>query len=178
VLVEHLAHAERDGADLRERDVGTRVEVDAQLVGVIEVVATDGPRVPVDHPEVDAPHEVRGVVGHELARVAPAGERDGRRLQPLGRAVRHALLKERLSVDAVDPALHHGRPVAQAAHDGVGALDVVVDEVELGQAALGEERLARVAHAHLAPGDVDRRGVRLLGGHCWKDARSCPDRLP
>ena len=116
---------------------------------------------------------MRGVVGHELARVAAAGKRDGRRLQPLGRAVGHALLKERLALHAVDPALHHRRPVAQSAHDRLRALDVVLDEIELRQLALGEEQLARIAHAQLVPADVDRGGLSLLRSHCWKDARSC-----
>ena len=173
VLVEHLAHAERDLAHLRERHVGLGVEIDAQLVRMVEVGAAHRPRVPVDHAEVHAPHQMRRVVGHQLARVAAAGKGDGRRLQPLGRAVGHALLKERLALHAVHPALHHRRALAQAAHDRLGALDVVVDEIELGQLALREEQLAGVAHAQLVAADVDGGGLSLLGSHCWKDARSC-----
>ena len=48
-----------DGADLVEADLRRRVEVDAQLVGMVEVAAAHRPRVPVDHAEVDAPGEVR-----------------------------------------------------------------------------------------------------------------------
>ena len=134
VLVEHLAHAQRHLADLVERNARPGVEVDPQLVGVVEVRAAHRPRVPVDHAEVDPPQQVGGVVGHELARVAPAGERHGGGLQPLGRAVRDSLLEERLAADAVHPALQHGRAIAQAAHDRLLALEVVVDEVELRQA--------------------------------------------
>ena len=171
VLVEHLAHAQRDLAYLRERDIRTGVEIDAQLVGMVQVRAPHGPRVPVDHAEVDAPDEMSGVVRNELAGVPAAGEGDGRGLQPLGGAIGHALLEEGLALDAVDPALHHGRALAQVAHDGLVAVHVVVDEIHLRQAAVGEERLARVAHAHLVSADVND-GVLARLGHGWKDARS------
>jgi hypothetical protein len=152
---ERLAHPERDRPHLGEPDLGTGVEVDPQLVGMVEVVPPHRPWVPVDHPEVRAPDEVRRVVGHELARVAARRERDRGGLQPLRRAVRDALLEERLARDPVDPALHHGRPLAQVAHDRLLALEVVVDEVELRQPALREEHLARAADAHLLVADVD-----------------------
>ena len=74
VLREHLAGAAGDRAHLVEVDVGHRVEVDAQLVGAVEVAAAHRPRVPVDHAEVDAPGEVGRVVDDELARGAPARE--------------------------------------------------------------------------------------------------------
>ena len=64
MLVEHLAHAERHLAHLRERHIRDRVEIDAQLVGMIEVRAANRPGVPVDHAEVHAPHQLRGVVWH------------------------------------------------------------------------------------------------------------------
>ena len=173
VLVEHLAHAQRHLAYLRKGHIGLRVEIDAQLIWVVEIGASHRPGIPVDHAEVHAPHQMRCVVGHQLARVAPAGKRDGRRLQPLRRAVWHALLKERIAADPVDPALHHRRAIAQAAHDGLGALDVVLGEVQLGDLRLGEEQLAGVAQAQLAPAYVDRGRLGLLRCHCWKDARSC-----
>ena len=89
-----------------------------------------------------------------------------------GAAVGHPLLEERLARHAVDPALHHRRALAQMAHDRLLALQVVVDEVELGEPALGEEELARVAHAHLSPADLDDDVLALVACHCWKDARS------
>ena len=130
---------------------------------MVEVGAADGPWVPVDHAEVHAPDEVRGVVRNELARGAAAGERDGRGLDPLRRRLRHALLEERLARHPVDPALHHRRALAQAAEDRRGALDVVVDEIELREAALGEERLGGAADAQLAAAEDDRRVLLLLG---------------
>ena len=199
VLVEDLAHAQGDLADLGERPARTRVEVHAQLIGMVEVAATNRPRIPVDHAEVDRPHEVRGVVGHQLARMAPAGEGHGGRLDPLGCAVGDALLKEGVAVDAVDPALHHRRALFEVAHDRDLALEVVGDEVHLREAERRKEHLARVADAHLAPAGLHQRRLLLLslglvllpglalllllgllpllaplllGRHCWKDARS------
>jgi hypothetical protein len=172
VLVEHVARAERDVAHLGEGDAGAGVEVDAQLVGMVEVGAPHGPGVPVDDAEVDAPDEVGAVVGDELARVAPAGEGDGGGLQPVGGAVGHALLEEGLAADAVDPALERGGPLAQVAHDGGLALDVVVDEIDLGETSVGEERLVGIADAHLTPAHLDNDRLAFRGGHCWKDARS------
>ena len=131
MLLEHLAHAERDLAHLREGHARLRVEIDAQLVGAVEVLASHRPGVPVDHAEVHAPHEVGRVVGHELARVAAAREGHGRRLQPPRRAVGDALLEEGLALHAVHPALHHRGPLAQPAHHRLLALHVVLDEIEL-----------------------------------------------
>ena len=88
VLGEHVADHERGPAHLVPADAGRRVEVDAQLVGRVEVGAPRRPRVEVDHAEVDRPHEVRGVVGDELLGGAPGRERDGRRLQPVRDALR------------------------------------------------------------------------------------------
>ncbi len=105
-----------------------------------------------------------GVVGHELAGGAAAGEGDGRGLDPLGRGAGDALLEEGLALHSVDPALHHGGALAQVADDGRRALDVVVDEVELRQAALGEEGLGGAADAQLAPVHLEN-DVLLLGGH-------------
>ena len=70
MLLQHLAHAERDLAHLGERHLRAGVEVDAQLVGMVEIGAAHRPGIPVDHAEVDAPDEMGGVVGHELARVS------------------------------------------------------------------------------------------------------------
>ncbi len=165
MLLEHLAHHQRHLADLRERDVRLRVEVDAQLVGMVGVGAAHRPGVPVDHAEVDPPHEVGGVVDHELAGGATAGELDDRGLQPLGRVIGDALLEEGLAGNAVDPALHHGGALAQVHEHGLGALDVVADQVELGEAGLGKVELGRTGDPQLLARGLDR-DVLLLLSHC------------
>ena len=112
VLGEHVAHDQRGAAHRVPADARRRVEVHAQLVGMVEVAAARRPRVEVDHAEVDRPHEVRRVVGDELLGGAAGRERDRRRLQPLRHVLRHALLPDRLLHDPVDEALHHGRALA------------------------------------------------------------------
>ena len=73
MLGEDVADDHRDAAHVVPSDAGRRIEVDAQLVGVVEVLAPGGPRVEVDDAEVDRPDEVRGVVGDELLGGAPEG---------------------------------------------------------------------------------------------------------
>ena len=176
LLLEHLANAARDCANLVEGDGWRRIEVDAQLVGAVEVPTTDRPRVPVDHAEVDPPGEVRGVRHHELARRASAGELDRRRRQPIRRAVRHALLEEEVAGDAVDPTFQCRWALAQMANDRLGAFEVVVDEVELGDADLWEEELRRIRDADLATCrlDGDRLGLRAHAGARFDASVSIP----
>jgi hypothetical protein len=139
-------------------DSGRRVEVDAQLVGMVEVGAPRRPRVEVDHPEVDRPEEVRRVVRAELGGAAAAREADGRRLEPVRGVPGHALLEEELPRGALDEPLHRRRALAQVKARRVGDREVVLGEVELRVPGLGEEDLPRAREAHRAPGglDVDR----------------------
>ena len=57
------------------RTPGTGIEVDAQLVGVVEVVGAHGMRVEVDAAEVDDPGELRRVVDDDLVGRAARRER-------------------------------------------------------------------------------------------------------
>ena len=94
--------------------LGLRVEVDAQLVGVVEVAAADRPRVEVDVAEVRRPDQVRGVDGDELGRrCGPPGSVTVAVWIHSGALLRHALLEERLALDAVDAALEDRRALPQ-----------------------------------------------------------------
>ncbi len=75
------------------------------------------------------------------------------RLDPVGGARRDPLLVDLLAVDAGREAVQHARPLAQRADDPVADGDVVVREVELRLAALGEVHAVRA-------GDADRRARR------------------
>ena len=81
--VEHLVHDARDVAHHVERQAGLGVEVDAELVGMVDVGAPHRPRVEVEAAEVDRPHEVGDVDRAELVGGPAARERHPDGLEPL-----------------------------------------------------------------------------------------------
>ena len=66
VVLEHLAGHLRDVEDLPPRHAGHRVEVDAEFVGVVEVVGEHRMRVEVDAAQVDRPRQAGRVVDDGL----------------------------------------------------------------------------------------------------------------
>ena len=155
VLAQHLAGQQRDAAHAVPRRVGHRVDVDAQLVGVVEVRAPHRVRVPVDVAERDRPQQVRGVDRHELLRLAAGRELQHRRLEPL-RALRgHALLVDRLRLDPAREALEHRRALAHLVEDRVRAFHVVAGEIALRPARLREVDLAGIGELDLVPVDLE-----------------------
>src|SRR5262249_42390769 len=68
MLVEDLAHDQRHTTHVVPADAGTGIEIDAKLVGVLEVVGPHGVRVQVDAPEIHDPQELRRVAYHDLPR--------------------------------------------------------------------------------------------------------------
>ena len=129
---------------------------------MVQVLGAHRVRVQVDAAEVDDPDELRGVAQHDLVGGPPGGKAQLDRLDPVGPRLRRALLEEEVAVGAVHEALERHRTAAGAAQRAVGHGQVVVDQVELGVAALGEEDLVGVGDRDLAAGD----GQRLaLPGH-------------
>jgi O-acetyl-ADP-ribose deacetylase (regulator of RNase III) len=104
---------------------------------------------------------VGAVLADEEVRAATAWERDSHLLDPVRGSLRHPLLEEEVAPRAVREALHRGGPVAEVTEAGVGNLQVVVEEVELGVPALGEEQLARVREANLAALELEHDVVAL-----------------
>ena len=147
-------------AHVREVRAGLRVEVEAQLVGVVGVVGAVGPDVEAEAGEVDGPGDVGDVGGHERPRGRAVDGLDRGRLQPLGHLVRHALLEERRAARALREALHQHRPAAHGPHQRLAHGGVVAHEVELRLAALGEQHLARAGDPHLAPGELEHLSRR------------------
>ena len=181
VLLEHLARAQRRRRGPRRRAPGHRVEVDAQLVGMVEVAAANGPRVPVDHAQVHAPHEVCGVVDDELARAAPAGEGDGR-----ASAATRARCRARASERTGCPRRRRPSASSRSGARAGGARQpprsrgssrrgpassrrCPVRSRSTGARGIGEEHLGGVAHAHLAPAHLDDSMLALA---------SHPGRMP
>src|SRR5690606_18162719 len=77
----------------------------------------------------------------------------------------HALLEERLLVDALHEALEHHRASARAAQRALGDVEIVPHHVELGEPGLGEHHLVGTRHAHLVPVDLEDLCRRLRWAH-------------
>ena len=162
MLRENLVDAEGNPPNVGPRDARLGIEIDAELIGMIDIRSPYGPRVEIDAAEVDGPHDVGNVDGAELARDSSAREGDGDGLQPVGLAVRYALLEEELSGGAVGVPLQHGGPGLDTAQRALAHREVVLDEVELGLAPLRKEDLLRIRYAHGVPIDVE---VHMRTGH-------------
>ena len=101
-------------ADVRPTDAGAWIEIDAQLVGVLEIAGAHGVRMQLDAAQVDDPGEPGRVVDDYLFGCAARGEgqRDGS--QPVWTLGGCALLIERLALGAVDEALEDDRAVSDS----------------------------------------------------------------
>ena len=64
-LVEQRAHLVRGDTRFVEPHSRLRVEIDAQLVGVLGIVGAVRPHVEAEAAEVHRPHDVREVGGHQ-----------------------------------------------------------------------------------------------------------------
>ena len=71
--VEDFTHNERDLTDDIEPNAGGGIKVDAEFIGVIDVISADGPGIEVDTAEVHRPDQVRRFVAHREIGGAPAG---------------------------------------------------------------------------------------------------------
>src|SRR5918994_723623 len=152
-----------------------RVEVDAQLVRMVDVVAANGPRVKRDRAHLSGPTDDRYLGGTDLIRVATRRELDPRGLHVVRRSLWNALLVEGVAaalltrrdddprMHALRPALERRRPPLDRAHDAVTNGKVVLDDVELGDRAcalgLGEDHAIGAGHAQIAPAGVDDHRV-------------------
>src|ERR671933_2975068 len=100
-LLEHLPDDARDLLRVSEGGARLRVDVDAELVGVLDVAAPRRPRVEVERREVRRPRDLRELGDAELVCVPARREADPRGLDPVGPLLRHALLVDRLPLGAV-----------------------------------------------------------------------------
>ena len=187
-VAEQHARLGGDALGVGEVRAGLRVEVEAQLVGMVDVIAADRPRVEGDRAHLRGPGDDGDLGGADLVGDAARGERDPRGLHVLGRPARDPLLKEGVAaallarrqddarVHALRPALERRRPPRERAHDPVVDREVVPDDVELGdrRRALGarEDHAVGTRDAHIAVTGFDDRRLGL--GH----ARSSTCRRP
>ena len=156
VIREHLRDDQRDRAHVCPRHAGARIEVDAQLVGVLEVARSDRVRVQVDAAEVDDPRQRGRVRDDHLVRGATRGKGEFDRRDERGQRCGGAFLEEELAAGAVRKALERHRPIPHPAQGPVGDREVVVHEVQLGDPGIRKEELGGVADGHLLPVDLER----------------------
>ena len=146
---------ERDVDDLLPLDAGHRVQVDAQLGGVLEVLSQDWVRVEVHAAEVDDPSQP-GLVAHDdLGRRGPRRVVQLSDLQPLRPRGRGPLLEHRLLANALDEPLEDHRPAGDPAQRPLGNRQVVADQVQLGVPGVGEHDLVLVGDHNLAPAQLE-----------------------
>ncbi len=144
-----------------EGHVGTRVEVEVQVVGSIGIVGTRVPLVQIDAPEVDDPQQRRQVLDHrELDHLARA-VRDPAGGEPWRPRCRRLLHEEERAFGAVRIALHDHGAIADVRQQHRRDAQVVADEVALGEAERGPERLGQVGEGGLAVAEGDDGAIEV-----------------
>ena len=145
-------------------DTGCRVEVDAQLVGVLGIGSLAGPDVEPQTAHVHGPEDVGEVGGDEGARGRPVGGGDDCRLQPLRPALGNTLLEERRATGAVGKPLQEHRPPTHGGEQrGLHRL-VEAHQVELGVAALVEEDLLGMTDGEVVTARLNSDAVAAWHG--------------
>ena len=174
-------HARLRGDPHRVREVGSRlgIEVQAQLVRMVYVVAANRPGMERDRAHLRTPTDDRHLGGADLVGVAARRELDARGLHVVRSPSRDALLEEGVAaallprredeagMHALRPPLERRRAPLERAHDAVPHGEVVLDDVELRDRVrpLGgrKDDPVRAGDPQLAPAGVDDRCVRHRG---------------
>ena len=175
-LLQQLARRARDTDGVRERRTGLGVEVDAQLVGAVDVGTAYGPGVEGDRAHLGAPDGDRDLGGADLLGGAAGGEGDLGGLEIGRRPLGDPLLVERVRLlagaagregDAGEharrPSLERGRTISERAHQ-----PLTDGREEGGHHQLGDlgRRVGRRVDHPVGAGDPDRAitGLDLGGG--------------
>ena len=154
-VLEDVARDHGHLADLRPGDAGHRIQVDPQLVGMLQISGPDRMRIQVDATEVDDPGELRRIPDDDLLRRSPRWEGQLDRLDPLRPRCRRALLKEGLTLRAVDKTLEGHGPAGHAAQRALRHRQVIANQVELGVTGLRKEDFVGIADGDLTARNLD-----------------------
>ena len=144
------ARRRRDG--LVEVGTRLRVEVDAQLVGVVAELRARSPRVEHDGVHLRGPDGGGRLIEHELRMRAAARVDGGHRAHIVGRALRRVLREELLAVDPSGKRCSETGRSPLASMNGAADRDEIPREVDLRDAGLRPEHSGGARHAdHLTP---------------------------
>ncbi len=173
VFGQHVPADQRRAGDVAPRHAGHRIQIDAQLVRVIQVVGAHQVRMQIDAPQVHQPDQLRDVADHHLHRRPPRGKPELDRLDPVRPVIGRPLLIERRLLRPIHIPLHHDRPPGDPPQRSLGDVHVVADEIQLRVPGGGEVDLVRVGDRHLPPGEQQRR-LLLAGGLGHRPAKASP----
>ena len=171
-LFQDLSQHAGDGLELRPLHAGRGIEVQSELVGMLEVLGSHRERVELQARLAGHPGEGRGVAGDDLLLGPPRGKSNEGDLDPGRTRDGRPSLPVRLAVDSVGVADEHVRPPSRAAQGPRRDREVVVDDVEPGEAGLGKEDLRGIGHPDLVPPHVEHgRLYRSRHGHRGRRGR-------
>ena len=139
------------------------VEVDAQFVGMLEVLGAYGVRVQLKAGKIGEPGEGRRITRNDLVGRAARREAQFDYLDPGGPALGRPFLIEVIATDAVRVAHEHVGTAAGATQRPFGHRKVIADQVELGVLRLGEQHLVGVRDGNFATGDYENFRFALSG---------------
>src|SRR5262249_27478593 len=131
VILEHVANDERNLPHVVPRHAGAGIEIDAQLIGMIEIVGAHGMRIEVDASEVDDPEKLGSVADDDLTGRTSRRKLKLDRLDPVRMLLRRPLLKKRFPLGSIHVALEHDRSRRDASQRAVSDGVVVANEIEL-----------------------------------------------
>ena len=158
-----MAHENGRFADRGPGNAWARIEIDAQLVRMIQIIAAHRVWVEVDAAQVDHPRKLGEIRDDDLVGGAARGKRQLHRLYPIGPLVGSAFLEEELAFRAVHVAFQNDGPVSNPAERSFTDFEIIVNELELAEPCRRKIELGRIRDLHVLSGDGQDLRLDFLG---------------
>ncbi len=150
IFTKKAVHCKSDFANRIPIHAGAGIEVNAQLIGMVEIGRAHRMRMKFHASEINDPRQPRPIVHNQFPRGAAGWEGKFHGAQKGRQIGRCPLLIERFLFSAVDEALENDRPVTNAPKGAWRNRKKVMDQVKLRNSGLfGEIESIRVRNAHL-----------------------------